>query len=169
MLGRHTLNHAAAGAVGLTSQTVVVDHPGPTVPSISRRDNLFAVVVAATPANVTKSRHEFARWMRAFALAKARTDEILLAVTEAVTNAIEHGSGCDGGKFVSIRASLHDQSMTATVSDSGHWISPAARPPAVDTHRGRGLILIDAFADNVDIVRAADGTRITMQFDTADR
>ncbi len=168
MLGRDTLNHAAAGAVGLTSQTVVVDHPGPTVPSIGRRDNPFAVVVAATPANVTKSRHEFARWMRAFALAKPRTDEILLAVTEAVTNAIEHGSGCDGSKFVSIRASLHDQSMTATVSDSGHWISSAPEP-AVHIHRGRGLILIDAFADNVDIVRAADGTRITMQFDTSDR
>ncbi len=169
MLGRHTLIHAAVGAVKRSNQTAVVDRLAPAAPSFGRRDNLFTVIVAATPANVTKSRHEFARWLRAFALDKPRADEILLAVTEAVTNAIEHGSGCDESKFVSIRACLNDQSMTATVSDSGHWISSAARPPAVPTHRGRGLILIDAFADSVDIVRAADGTRITMQFDTSDR
>lgn len=163
------MNHAAVGALKRTGQTVVVDRPGPTVTSIGGRDNLFAVVMAATPANVTKSRHQFARWLRSFVLAKPRTDEILLAVTEAVTNAIEHGSGCDGSRFVEIRAWRHDQSMIATVSDSGHWISPTSRPPGVHTHRGRGLILIDAFADNVDIVRAVDGTRITMQFDTSDR
>lgn len=169
MLGRDTLNRAAVGAAKRTSQTAVVDRPGPAVPSVAHRDNLFAVVVTATPANVTKSRHEFARWLRPFALAKPRKDEILLAVTEAVTNAIEHGSGCDGGKFVSIQASLYRQSITATVSDSGNWIDPAARPAGVHTHRGRGLILIDAFANDVDIVRGADGTRITMQFDTSDR
>jgi anti-sigma regulatory factor (Ser/Thr protein kinase) len=163
------LHHAAIGPGPRTSQTVLLDRPKPAAPAIGRRDTLFAVVMAATPANVTKSRHQFARWLGAFALSKPRTDEILLAVTEAVTNAIEHGSGCDGSKFVELRAWRHDKSMTITVSDSGRWISPAARAPGAHTHRGRGLMLIDAFADNVDIFRAADGTRITMQFDTSDR
>jgi anti-sigma regulatory factor (Ser/Thr protein kinase) len=87
-------------------------------------------------------------------LSRPSLHDILLAVSEAVTNVIEHGSGCDASKLVSVQASVHNQAVTATVSDSGRWIDSPPRPDS-PTQRGRGLILINGLANNVDIARTA--------------
>jgi anti-sigma regulatory factor (Ser/Thr protein kinase) len=124
---------------------------------------MFGVVLAAVPAHITLARHQLTRWLGDIGVSAPRSHDIVLAVNEAVTNAIEHGSSCDASKVVSVHASAHADTLTATVSDSGRWIhSP---PPATPTQRGRGLILIRALANNVEILRTALGTQLTMQFD----
>ena len=163
----HAMNNGAAAAAAVrTSHTVTRAGVRPTARAINHRAKIFAVVLAATPINVTTSRHDLARWLQKLALTADQRDEILLAVSEAVTNAIEHGSGCDESKRVSIRASVRDRAVTATVKDTGRWI-PVDHASAARKHRGRGLILIREFADKVDIVRTAEGTEITMRFDSA--
>jgi anti-sigma regulatory factor (Ser/Thr protein kinase) len=159
----HAMNNGAAAAVR-TSHTVTRAGIRPATRAINHRGNIFAVVLAATPISVTRSRRELARWLQTLALDPDQIDEILLAVNEAVTNAIEHGSRCDESKRVSIRASVRDRAVTATVKDTGRWI-PVDHGAAARNHRGRGLILILELADDVDIVRSAEGTQITMRFD----
>jgi anti-sigma regulatory factor (Ser/Thr protein kinase) len=159
-------NGAALAPAVRTSHPVTRAGIRPTTRAIENRANIFAVVLAATPISVTTSRKDLARWLRKLALTADQRDEILLAVSEAVTNAIEHGSGCDESKRVSIRASVRDRAVTATVKDTGRWI-PVDRAAAARKHRGRGLQLIREFADKVDIARTAEGTEIVMRFDSA--
>jgi anti-sigma regulatory factor (Ser/Thr protein kinase) len=159
-------NGAAVAAAVRTSHMVTRAGIGPTAPALNHRANIFAVVLAATPISVTTSRHDLARWLQALALTADQRDEILLAVSEAVTNAIEHGSGCDESKRVSIRASVRGHAVTATVKDTGRWI-PVDHVSATRKHRGRGLLLIRELADNVDIVSTIDGTEVTIRFDSA--
>jgi anti-sigma regulatory factor (Ser/Thr protein kinase) len=158
------MNDGAANGAERTDQAVVRDRVGRTTVSISHHERCFALALAAIPTHVTTSRREFGHWLRTVAPTPLRADDILLAVSEAVTNAIEHGSGCDAGKRVSIRASIRNEALSVTVRDFGRWI-PASQNLASRIHRGRGLILINEFADKVDIVRTGNGTRITMQFD----
>jgi anti-sigma regulatory factor (Ser/Thr protein kinase) len=159
-------NGAAVAAAVRTSHTVTRAGIGPAAPALNHRANIFAVVLAATPISVTTSRHDLARWLQTLALTADQRDEILLAVSEAVTNAIEHGSGCDESKRVSIRASVRGHAVTATVKDTGRWI-PVDHASAARKHRGRGLLLIRELADEVDIVCTTEGTEITMRFDSA--
>ncbi len=143
----------------------VLDRLGPEVSPACHYDrSSFATVLTAVPAHVATSRHQLARWLSDVAVVQPRIQDILLAVSEAITNAIEHGSRCDASKLVSIQASVRDQAVTAKISDSGRWFDS---PPSPDrpSQRGRGLILMNGLADSVDIARTAEGTHITMQFD----
>ncbi len=163
----HAMNNGTAVAAAVrASHTVTRGGIRPAARAIDHRANIFAVVLPATPMSVTRSRHALARWLRTLALTPDQLDEILLAVSEAVTNAIEHGSRCDESKRVSIRASVRDRAVTATVKDTGRWI-PVDPGAAARRHRGRGLILIRELADNVDIACTIEGTEITMRFDSA--
>ncbi len=126
----------------------------------------FATVLAAVPAHVATSRHQLARWLSDVDVVEPRTQDILLAVSEAVTNAIEHGSRCDASKLVSVQASVRDQGVTAKISDSGRWIDSTPRAD-IPSHRGRGLLLMNGLADSVSIARTAEGTHITMEFDVS--
>jgi anti-sigma regulatory factor (Ser/Thr protein kinase) len=156
-------NGTGVAAAVRTSHAVTRGGIRPDARAIDHRANFFAVVLAATPTSVTRSRHDLARWLQTLAVDPDQLDQILLAVIEAVTNAIEHGSRCDATERVSIRAALRDSAVTVTVKDNGRWI-PVRHDSAARNHRGRGLILIRELADNVDIVCTTEGTEITMRF-----
>jgi anti-sigma regulatory factor (Ser/Thr protein kinase) len=93
----------------------------------------------------------------------------LLAVGEAITNAIEHGSRCDPTKLVSVHASVRNESLAVTVSDRGSWVEPSTAPATPSQQRGRGLRLMKALADDVDIVESNQGTLVTMRFDMSEQ
>ncbi len=162
-----TAGHLLMGTQRLVAaiSPFVLDLVRPEMPPATHNDgSSFATVLTAVPAHVATARHRLARWLSDVAVVPSRVHDITLAVSEAVTNAIEHGSGCDASKLVSVQASVHNQALTATVSDSGRWIDSPPRPDS-PTQRGRGLILIDGLTNSVDIARTATGTQITMQFD----
>jgi anti-sigma regulatory factor (Ser/Thr protein kinase) len=139
---------------------------GPGVPPNNCTNDGFSTVLAAVPGNVTTARHQVAHWLRNIAVDLSRAQDIVLAVNEAVTNAIEHGSGCDESKFVSVQAAVLDDAVIARVSDSGHWIH-SVHHPVSSTRGGRGLILIKELTNSVDVFRTATGTHVTMRFDIA--
>ncbi len=124
----------------------------------------FATVLPAALTQLPDARHRLRRWLTTVAVDPHREHDILVATGEAVTNAIEHGSRCDPRRTVSIEAFLRGNTIAATVSDSGHWSGDSAPSPR-SLKRGRGLTLINGLADRVNTVRAATGTRVTVQFD----
>ncbi len=131
--------------------------------------NSFAAEWSATPEHVVVSRHQIARWLHGISLEPDRAQDILLALSEAVTNAMEHGCRFDVTQLVSLQATLHGEFLTVTVNDRGCWIEPANQPWAPGQQRGRGLLLINEIADYVDIAGSAQGTQIIMRFEAAEQ
>ena len=89
-------------------------------------------------------------------------DEMLLALDEAATNAILHGSG--GGDPVEVTVRVRDAWVEASVLDHG----PATPPrPVSTTDRlsggGWGLWLLRCLVDEVRLERVEDGTRVTLR------
>ena len=89
-------------------------------------------------------------------------DEMLLALDEAATNAILHGSG--GGDPVEVTVRVRDAWVEASVLDHG----PATPPrPVSTTDRlsggGWGLWLLRCLVDEVRLERVEGGTRVTLR------
>jgi anti-sigma regulatory factor (Ser/Thr protein kinase) len=136
-------------------------------PALNTETSFFAGEWGATPEHVATSRHQFSQWLKDIALDADQVLDVVLAASEAVTNAMEHGSRFDATLLVSLQATLHGESLTVTVNDHGGWLEPSDHPPAWSQHRGRGLHLINELAVAVDIAGSAHGTQITMRFDVA--
>ncbi|MBF6330431.1 SpoIIE family protein phosphatase [Nocardia transvalensis] len=123
----------------------------------------LATAFPAEPAQVPQVRDRLRQWLSTIGYETHRQHDILLAVGEAVTNAIEHAHS-DRQATVSIEAFRHLDGITVTIGDSGRWWRDSSASHR-NAQRGRGLTLINGLADHVDTVRTARGTRITLRFD----
>ena len=95
--------------------------------------------------------------------------DVLLALSEAVENAIEHGSAPDAPVEVELVAS-RDRARVR-VADTGR---PGARvpdqepePPEPQALRGRGRVIMRALADRVDVRHGEEGTVVVLDFHDA--
>jgi serine/threonine-protein kinase RsbW len=100
-------------------------------------------------------------------LGKADDDlvaDVLLALDEAVSNAVRHGSG--GGEPVEVTVDSDGEWVEMTVRDGGPTPRlprlPAEPPPVMHTG-GRGLWLILQLVDEVRLQRVDEGTRLVMR------
>ncbi len=82
------------------------------------------------------------------------TADVVLAGSEAVANAIEHGSP-RAEDVIRVRIGLNERALTVEVRDSGSF--PAAAKPD-DGERGRGLPIIGMLSDRVEVDPRPDGT-----------
>src|SRR3974390_2294189 len=93
---------------------------------------------------------------------------LLLAASEAVSNAIEHGSPPGGGAR-EIPVIVQRDGATLIVTDEGSGveepeIDAQATPPSPTSPRGRGFPIMRSLADEVTVTRVGSGTRVTMRF-----
>jgi anti-sigma regulatory factor (Ser/Thr protein kinase) len=90
--------------------------------------------------------------------------DVLLALDEAVSNAIRHGSA--GGDPVRVSVARHGDWVEMKVRDGGPTPRlprlPAEPPPALQTG-GRGLWLILQLVDEVRLQRVGEGTELTLR------
>jgi serine/threonine-protein kinase RsbW len=122
-------------------------------PLISRRD--YEMELRATAENATVLRRDFASWL-AVDVRGELGDALVLAVYEAVANAVEHayaGDPPDGVGVVRVHAHRDEDGVVVTVADEGRWRGPTGVP-----HRGHGLPLIHSICRDVRIVRSDAGT-----------
>jgi serine/threonine-protein kinase RsbW len=95
---------------------------------------------------------------------EAAAADVLLALDEAVSNAIRHGSGAGAPVVVSVERDGDWVEMT--VRDGGPTPRlprlPAEPPPALQTG-GRGLWLILQLVDEVRMQRVGQGTELTLR------
>ena len=96
--------------------------------------------------------------------------DVLLALDEAVSNAVRHGSR--GGEPVMVSVDSDGEWVEMSVRDGGPTPSlprlPAEPPPVLHTG-GRGLWLILQLVDEVRLQRVGAGTRLTMRRRVASR
>jgi serine/threonine-protein kinase RsbW len=96
--------------------------------------------------------------------------DVLLALDEAVSNAVRHGSR--GGEPVVVSVESDGEWVEMSVRDGGPTPRlprlPAEPPPVLHTG-GRGLWLILQLVDEVRLQRVGTGTRLTMRRRVASR
>jgi PAS domain S-box-containing protein len=97
------------------------------------------------------------RWLGEQAAGSEETEDIIMACNEACENAVEHGYGF-GDDLFDVELSHEDGQVTVLVRDRGSWQEPRVRPD-----RGRGLSLMRATMDAVDVQPHAGGTTVLMQ------
>ena len=84
----------------------------------------------------------------------AEDSEVLIALDEAIVNAIKHGNKCDPRKAVRIVAELSAWGARFTIKDQGPGFARDQVPDPTDPARllepsGRGLLLINHIMDEV--------------------
>lgn len=95
--------------------------------------------------------------------------EITLALTEALANAVKHGSKNDPALKVQCQVFAEGSTMTIIVRDSGPGFDPAsvANPlesAGLTADHGRGLYMIRQLVDEVHFVRRGAEIRMTKRF-----
>ncbi|WP_094288221.1 SpoIIE family protein phosphatase [Mycobacterium lehmannii] len=114
----------------------------------------------ATAAKLTEIRHRLAAWLAANGASNESVSDLILVVNEACSNSVEHAyRGHEPGR-VRVEAEIHDTAIHVRVTDFGSWKAP---PPDPGT-RGRGLLLMRAVSDRVDLDGTAAGTTVDMTF-----
>ncbi len=113
------------------------------------------------------------RWANAalgeLRLPEAALHNILLAISEAVTNAIRHGSKESAANQVSVSLDANSTNVSIRVDDEGTGFDPAAVPDPTQgelVYRpgGRGIFLLRALADDLQVRRSDDGTQVLFNF-----
>lgn len=106
-------------------------------------------------------RHALDAFLHALKIEQTRREDIIVAVGEALSNAVEHGNPAGAVGTVELYAHTQGAStLIVEVFDRGSFIERAEGTPG----RGFGLRIVRAIARAVSI-DTADGTRISMVFD----
>lgn len=126
----------------------------------------FAYVgVPADPVAAATVREGFGHWLRRhFEIAETRLCDVILAVNEALANAVEFAyTGCPGTFDLEAFYDHMRSVLTVTVSDQGRWRD--RDPLQNDRCRGRGITLMRSLADAVIIETSGLGTHVCLRFD----
>jgi len=104
-------------------------------------------------------------------LEKERVAALLLAVTEATTNAIIHANKCDVSKLVTVDVQVHKTKITIKITDEGEGFNPAeipdpTKPENLLKDSGRGVYLMRVYMDelNYNITPTGTETILTLKF-----
>ena len=115
---------------------------------------------AATPASLGPARRSVAALARAAGATRAELDDIRLATSEAVTNAIVHAYR-DGPGEIHLTAAVAGGELWLLLADDGCGLDQARRTGGL----GLGLILIAQACEEMTIVKRSNGgTELRMRF-----
>lgn len=87
------------------------------------------------------------------------TWDLVLATSEAMANAIVHGTACDEGGGILLRILPCEEGICVEVCDCGEFDSELPPTPPDATH-GRGIPIIAAVVDHFELVPDACRTRV---------
>jgi anti-sigma regulatory factor (Ser/Thr protein kinase)/putative methionine-R-sulfoxide reductase with GAF domain len=118
-------------------------------------EGTLRVRFAADPQVLSQMRRMLGRWLQAHGAQSDEVAALTLACGEACANAIEHAYA-PGVAYFELEARHADGLVTLTVRDTGHWRAPRG------TNRGRGLTMIAAAVDELDLRTTEAGTEVVM-------
>ena len=122
----------------------------------------------ADPIAPSVARHRVGHWLTASGWPAGQRDDIVLAISEAVSNAIEHAyRDNQSAEVVEISGAVEavpggQRRVTVIVRDYGRW----RPPPDDDENRRRGIPLMRACVDSVTIGQPDDdraGTSVVLR------
>jgi anti-sigma regulatory factor (Ser/Thr protein kinase) len=111
----------------------------------------------ADSASVALARHSVADFARGQG---ADPDDVALAVSEAVSNAIVHAFRGREPGTIDIRAFADGAKLVVSISDDGVGVTPNPDSPGL----GLGLALIGSLTEGIELRRDGHGTTLVMRF-----
>jgi PAS domain S-box-containing protein len=115
----------------------------------------FRAEFEAEPEALSQMRALLRRWLRHTGAGERAIAEITTACGEAATNAIEH-AGAPGNPPFEISGRIADGEIEIAVRDRGTWRQPR------EGDRGRGLSLMRALMDTVEVAPSPEGTTVRL-------
>lgn len=107
----------------------------------------------------------------AFGFSDERIEDLKLAISEAVNNAIEHGNRKESGKLVAVVFEIDGEKLEIKISDEGEGTDKLDfSRRVVDEHsletgylRGFGMYLISELVDDLEVSSSHKGTVLTLR------
>jgi anti-sigma regulatory factor (Ser/Thr protein kinase) len=169
--GIERLTVEAAGAAGAGPEDLVSRLLGALVPEGGGQDDVAVLAVRLTPQSADRLvvrlpaephvlsplRRTLRQWLEALGADEAEVYDVLVAVTEASANAIEHAYGPADDTFEVEAEAGRDGEVTLVVRDHGRW-----RPPR-GHNRGRGTLLMQELMDHFEVTTSEAGTEVRMR------
>ena len=121
-------------------------HPGP-----------LELEFPADASQLAPARNALRGWLKRALTDPAQSMDVLIAVGEAVANAIEHGHRHNPGGVITMAATALVDRVQLTITDTGSW---KPDQPAVDSTRGRGIALMRGLMQDVAINPGTAGTTV---------
>jgi serine/threonine-protein kinase RsbW len=142
------------------------DHESPDPASDQAQGSATAtlrITLPAVPVSDSLIRDRVRRWLQSVRWPQGQVGDVLLATSEAVSNAIEHAYRSRIPGLVELdgrlKAARGVRWVELTIRDFGRW-----RPmPAYDENRRRGIPLMRACMDEVNIEGTDHGTEIRLR------
>lgn len=113
------------------------------------------------PAAVPTARAFVTRTLGPLALSSEASDRLVLACAEAFNNVVLHASG----ESFAVTVAVESGACTVRVADGGNGFTvPSVRPVMPPAHEvnNRGLALMYALVERVDVVSTARGTAVVL-------
>ncbi len=125
---------------------------------LSRSDPVDSYVFSAVPIAAPIARAIVEREMAELDIPAERRFGALVALGEAIANAVEHAYRGGNPGLIRIAIERHPKVLTMSVEDYGCW-----KPFVHREDRGRGIELMRAFMDSVQILSTQESTKIVLK------
>jgi len=110
----------------------------------------------ATPEALSPARRQLRDWLQEIGAATMVLSDIVMAANEACMNVVEHAYDGAAGEFA-VEGYLDGETVVIIVRDLGRWSEVQSRG------RGRGLKVMEALMDSVQLSFSSDGTIVVMR------
>ena len=124
------------------------------------------ISIVSNTANLRKIEEFIESVSSLFAIGKETYGEVLVAVMEAVNNAINHGNRRDENKRVEVNFEKEGDTLVVTVTDEGTGFRPElipdpTTPENIEKISGRGVFLIRRLSDGIEFNEAGNSVKMS--------
>ncbi len=123
----------------------------------------FSTQLRGGPRSLAPMRAELRTWLRSVGAADDEIFDILVAVNEACSNAIEHpipglGAAATDQRIVFVEGKVVRREVSIVVRNPGRW-----KPSGPSGDRGRGLEFMDVLMEGVEVIRSPNETAVHLR------
>ena len=131
------------------------------------RQKVFRLTLSSKPKNIGRVEGFLKKIDRAAHLDEIQEHKLMIALTEAVNNAILHGNKSNEEKMVHVVCEVQEDGLLFTVTDQGKGFKPdAVANPLKEENllkeSGRGIFLMRMLLDRVEFRRTREGMEVKL-------
>ena len=126
-------------------------------------ENKYRLEIESDPNNLITVEEFVNYFARDIGLNNDQVAALLLAVTEATTNAIIHANKCNVNKLVTVDVTVTNSTLTVKIIDEGEGFDPEKIPDPTQPENllkdsGRGVYLMKVYMDDLKYNVTPSGT-----------
>ena len=134
---------------------------------MASQQKVFRLTLSSKPKNIVKVEGFLKKIDRAVHLDEIQEHKLMIALTEAVNNAILHGNRSNEEKLVHVVCEAQEDGLLFTVTDEGRGFKPekVANPLKEENllkESGRGIFLMRTLLDRVEFRRTRGGMEVKL-------